>query len=196
MSSEEPVIVETGLPGWARLLLGLFIAGIIGIVSLIIVGSISFAAWQKNATDPQVISNLVAKDLHIQSLPEGFTYSIGYSFAGMDIVNITYKKSETEFLFVKLPNAKNLTNENLYVILPNDPMQPLAIEDIKTKGTEDVGPYKLHYIIGSINAGTPLPQMRAAMLTDNGKSILRITGTTMKGAFDMDATRRLLASIK
>lgn len=196
MSSEESVIVETGLPGWARLLISLFIAGIIGIVSLIIVGSISFAAWQKNATDPQAIAKLVASDLHIQSLPEGFNYTIGYSFGGMDIVNITYKKSETEFLFVKIPNAKKLTNENLYVILPNDPMQPLAIENVKTKGTEDAGPYKLHYIIGTINAGAPLPQMRAAMLTDNGKSILRISGTTMKGAYDMEATRKLLASIK
>jgi hypothetical protein len=112
------------------------------------------------------------------------------------MVRITYDKSESEFIFLRIKNAKKLTNENVALSLPNDPTQPGPLEDVKTKGEEIVGGNKLQYIIGTFNIGTPLPQLRGAMLTDGGQYLVRLTGTTTKGPYDMEATQKLLASIK
>jgi hypothetical protein len=196
MSADEPVIVKTPMPGWARFLLAMFIVTLIGTILSIVVGSIAFAYWQRDVRDSAKINYIATNAMHIQSLPPGFHYSMGYSLPGTDMVTIDGDKADTSFILLRIKNARNFKQEDLAKILPDDPTNPGGFVEVKQRGEETVGGNKMAYMVGSVNLGATVQQFRGAMLTDNNAYLLRMTGTTPGDTYNMEVTKRLLACIK
>jgi hypothetical protein len=197
MTEGETTIVKTPMPGWARFLVGLFIAGFIGAIVFIVIGSIGFAHWQREVRDPAKISQIAASAMNLKELPPGFHYTMGYSVPTVDMVTIdSDEKADTNFVILRIQNGRHLKQEDLEKALPIDPTNPGGFVEVKSRGEEVVGGNKMPYMIGTVSLGAAVQQFRGAMLTDNNAHLLRVTGTTGGDSYNMESTKKLLACIK
>src|SRR4051812_37157809 len=111
MTEDEPIIVKTSMPGWARFLVGLFMVTLVGIIVTVVAGSIAIAHLQREGRDPVKINQIATSAMHIQSLPPGFHYTLGYSLFGTDTVTVDTDNQDMSFIFLRIKNARHLKQD-------------------------------------------------------------------------------------
>lgn len=185
------------LPPWAKLLIGIFVASLVGIVISIIFAATTFANWQQKVRDPKEVQRIAASTFGIQQLPPKFAFAAGYKMPpALTLVVVSYDSDQTNFVIQQSDNTHGLTDPNLPEILQHDPIQPGTTLEKPTTGEGMIGGHKMSYMVGDLGASGKIKQFRAAFLSNNNKSVNRITGTTADAAYNMEATKQLLSCIK
>jgi hypothetical protein len=185
------------LPTWAKVLLGVFIASLIGVIVTIAMAALGFSNVYKQMTDPNQIKVVAAKTFGISQLPDKFVYTAGATVPqALSFVTISYDNHQTDFLLHQAENSHGLTDPNLPDILQNDPFEAGIAVQKPISGEATVAGHKMAYILGDLGTSGKAKQFRGAYLSNDNKLVTRITGTTAGADYNMEATKQLLSCIK
>lgn len=181
---------KTPLPAWARILIAMFFAGLL--LSFILLGMVCYQFGSADAK--QMAHDFVG----IDELPPGFHYERALWLpAGGGMVWINYDKDNTNFHLMKLANRRE--NKDIVKLLQNDPTRPEGPLEIKEQMVEKIDGKDFTCLLGTVpnitGAGRH-EQLRGGAVVGDGHFIVKITGETPKGSYNMDATKQLFSSMK
>ena len=144
---------KKGFPGWAKVLIGLVIAGTVLLVALVIGSVVLIGNIQKDSTNPVYIEKVARSMVNIESLPPGFNYQMALDIGGLKTIVIQHKADGTQLTLVLFPKTDgkkspaDLTNE---LVDKGFPEQGASGKfEITGKGTEAVGGENMSYALGT-----------------------------------------------
>ena len=196
MPDEEP---KTGLPAWAKLLLFLFLGGIV----LIVAGLAVATFWLGNSGNPDYIAKTV-KTIAVMPdpLPQGFHYERAIGWGSIAAVIVVHEPDKTVLTLMRAPNPKAEDAKQIVEDIQNSdrlgggPMSSPV--DVKSSGTQKVANEEMYYVVGTPK-GIPEDKEQdfagAIVMHDKHKTIL-IKGMTPSGSYNIEATKQFLDSIK
>src|SRR5271155_5574579 len=98
---------DTGLPTWAKVLIGLVVAGIIGFIALFIGIAVFFQNTFKQAQDPVAIGRVASQIGAFQNpLPDGYKFVMGLNLAGINTLTVEHKPDQQIIFVISYPKAE------------------------------------------------------------------------------------------
>jgi hypothetical protein len=193
--------VKKGLPTWAKILIGLVIAGTVLLVAVVIGGFVLIGNIQKDATNPAYIEKVTKSIVDIQALPPGYNYQMALDIGGLKTVVFQHKPDGTQITLVHFPQASTKTSEEMTTELVDKgfPAQGASGKfEVTSKGTETVAGQPMSYVLGTATnrTGTKEPGMIGTVISPDKTKTLMIYGSTPGDKYNMDATKAFLSSIK
>lgn len=193
MSSSEKILSSSPLPTWGKVLIGLFIAGVvlvfagIGLVSYIVADS----------GNPQRVEAIMQSIAKIEKMPPGWKYERGLQLPrGGSVVFLTYKDG-TNLSLMKFPNpagadARAIADKISKAEVKQGPQLEVQKEDRLSVAGQD-----FEYVLGVVPVqGRRIEQLRGAVVVNNKKDVVTVTASNPTGQLNLDAIKAFLESIK
>lgn len=190
---------KTGLPGWAKLVLVLFLGGIV-----LIAGTLATATfWLGNSGNPEYIT-AITKTIAIlpDPLPKGFHYERAIGWGAISAVIVVHDPDKTVLTLMRAPNPKSQDARQIVEDIQNSdragggPMSSPV--DVKASGTQKVGSEDMYYVVGTPK-GIPADREQdfaGAVVTHDKQKTILVKGMTPSGNYNMEATKQFLDCIK
>jgi hypothetical protein len=187
----ESTARKSGLPVWAKFLLGLTLFFLFSIVVLVGAASIFFADFQKKNTDPTVVKKIANSIVTIDDpLPAGFSWVVGLDIFGLKMAAVNHKPDNLELILTSLPSSKasnsledNISSSEQNPALANATGTQSKFE-AKVKGSEAVANKQFIYAIGVVKdrSGRDIPSLMGFFSpNDKGTSVM-LVGVEESGA--------------
>jgi hypothetical protein len=208
---------KKGMPTWAKILIGVGVAFVVGIVGILVAAIIFFTNMSHQAVDPVQVKRVAASMLTIgDPLPDGFGYSKGLDLLGMKMVAFSHDQDGLQLIFTSIPSNKSAASleESINESTDNQALNQVTSGksrfQSKSKGTEQVGGKTLTYAIGTTedNLGQSYPSMMGVITPSNEGRLLMVIGLMQNKTddgkpikdpaktYNIDATKAFLKAIK
>src|SRR5271156_5853826 len=157
MESTAAPAPKPGLPGWAKILLGLSIFFLVSVLVLIGACTYFIGEIERKNTDPAVVKKIANTIVTIDDpLPNGFKWVIGLDILSMKMAAVNHSPDNLELILTSLPSGKtsnsleeNISSSELNPALANATGTQSKFE-AKVKGSETVANKKFVYAIGTV----------------------------------------------
>lgn len=183
------------IPTWAKILLGIVLVGIVGIVAL------SFVLYNTvkdmGTTDPQKIAAM-AKDVAVMSdpLPGNFQWKVGMNMKIMQIVSAKAPDGQT-ITMMTIPTAKKDAGSILHGTGSEKTSTPAQITSVEQKGTETVGGLPMMWEQGTIiKDGKQSKGFMGVVINKPKSNTVLIIGEQETGEYNWPETKKFLAGIQ
>lgn len=203
MTSEEK---KGGLPTWAKVLIGLVVVGIIGIVGLI--AGVIVLSQNAVKKDPAAVEKMAASIATFDKpLPPGWTYVVGIDAVIVKTVTVMHdadKEADQQMVYVaSFPKKEKIDADTLASKMLemgiSTPDASAKFEKVNAKGNETVAGQSMPYVTGILTdkSGKKFSGMAGCLVSPTKNETIFIYGIQAKGEnYNMDVTRQLLAAIK
>jgi hypothetical protein len=183
MESTAPA-PKPGLPGWAKVLIGLALFFLISI--LVLAGACTYfiSEFQKKNTDPAVVQKIANTIVTIDDpLPDGFKWAVGLDIFSMKMAAAVHPVDSLQLILLSLPSSKtsgsleeNISSSELNPALSNATGTQSRFES-KVKGSEMVANKKFLYAIGTVKNrdGFDVPSLMGFFSpNDEGRAVMLV----------------------
>lgn len=204
MTSEQK---KSGLPTWAKILIGIVVGGIV--IGAIAIGGLVWFVGKtvKEASDPVAVAR-TAKTIadFADPLPAGFKYVLALPLAGINFVTIEHESDKQVVTIVSYPKQETSDAQQLVDRFYQAGIQSGAektaggkLEDVKVRGTETVGGEPMPYLIGTLadKGGAKFEGFVGCVLPKGKTKTVIVYGMQPAGTgYNVESTKELLRSIK
>jgi hypothetical protein len=184
MESTAAPAPKPGLPGWAKILLGLSIFFLVSVLVLIGACTYFIGEIERKNTDPAVVKKIANTIVTIDDpLPNGFKWVIGLDILSMKMAAVNHSPDNLELILTSLPSGKtsnsleeNISSSELNPALANATGTQSKFE-AKVKGSETVANKKFVYAIGTVKdrEGHDIPSLMGFFSpSDDGRAVMLV----------------------
>jgi hypothetical protein len=193
---------KTGLPKWAKILIGVVIVGIISVAALFMGMLFFMKNLADNAKDPTYISQTARKMADFGDLPEGYQFAYAMDMMGIQMVMINHPKTDQTISMVSYPKKEKDPKTAIDKLLAGGvqtPNQSAKIQDIQERGEMQVAGTAMPYAIGKVTdgRGKTFEGMFGCLVSPTKDRTLLIYGVQPLGTkYNLATTETLLKTIK
>jgi len=180
----ERTAKTSGLPTWAKILLGITLLLLISGTILVAAFVFFFNDFQKHNTNPAVVRNIANSIATIEDpLPPGFKYAVGLDFSFLKMAAVLHYPDNLELILTSLPSTKSDTTleENISSSMLNPALSNATGATSKFeasfKSSEQIANKKFIYAIGSVKdkEGRSIPALFGFFApTEKGRVVMLV----------------------
>lgn len=190
-----------GLPTWAKVLIGLVVAGAIGVVIIVAIAAFFLVNSFKQAQDPVAIAKVADQIGTFQNpLPDGYKYMMGLNLAGIETLTVEHKPDEQIIFVIAYPKADQDANsvvERISQTGVNTGQTSAKFEKVTGRGTEQVAGEQMPYIVGTLvdKSGSHEGMFGCIIPRGKNKTVLIYAAEPAGTSFNLPVTKNFLNSI-